>query len=154
MSEIKSNQSSMRRNYSNNSNNDEWLYVLFVLVVRGVVGCVVAAEWWLRRSIHLCRCINKEMNMILVLTELTEHKHGVIVSQSPPPPPPLTESSSNSTVDFSFFSSTSLSTLTSSTSTQPAAFQVPASVLLQNKLTKCTSSSHTPNVDTRAMRLV
>ncbi|XP_046718427.1 autoimmune regulator [Silurus meridionalis] len=40
-----------------------------------------------------------------------------------PPPPPLTESSSNSTVDFSFFSSTSLSTLTSSTSTQPAAFQ-------------------------------
>ncbi|KAK3560780.1 hypothetical protein QTP86_019473 [Hemibagrus guttatus] len=43
----------------------------------------------------------------------------------PPPPPPLMESSSNSTVDFSFFSSTSVSTLTSSTSTQPAAFQNP-----------------------------
>ncbi|KAG7321568.1 hypothetical protein KOW79_014426 [Hemibagrus wyckioides] len=43
----------------------------------------------------------------------------------PPPPPPLTESSSNSTVDFSFFSSTSVSALTSSTSTQPAAFQNP-----------------------------
>ncbi|XP_053543308.1 autoimmune regulator isoform X1 [Ictalurus punctatus] len=50
--------------------------------------------------------------------------------QSPPPPPPLTESSSNSTVDFSFFSSTSLSTLTSSTSTQPAAFQTPDSELV------------------------
>ncbi|KAK3531862.1 hypothetical protein QTP70_032540, partial [Hemibagrus guttatus] len=43
----------------------------------------------------------------------------------PPPPPPLMESSPNSTVDFSFFSSTSVSTLTSSTSTQPAAFQNP-----------------------------
>ncbi|TSK49618.1 Autoimmune regulator [Bagarius yarrelli] len=61
--------------------------------------------------------------------------HAQVMDSAPPPPPPLpahhplTESSSNSTLDFSFFSSTSLSTLTSSTSTQPAALQVLASVL-------------------------
>ncbi|KAL7849299.1 hypothetical protein SRHO_G00209220 [Serrasalmus rhombeus] len=41
----------------------------------------------------------------------------------PPVHPPLTESSSSSTVDFSFFSSTSLSAVTGSKNTQPAGFQ-------------------------------
>ncbi|GAA6086361.1 autoimmune regulator [Tachysurus ichikawai] len=54
----------------------------------------------------------------------TVEKTYATLQSPPPPPPPLTESSSNSTVDFSFFSSsTSVSTLTSSTSTQPAAFE-------------------------------
>ncbi|KAG9264757.1 autoimmune regulator [Astyanax mexicanus] len=41
----------------------------------------------------------------------------------PPVHTPLTESNSGSTMDFSFFSSTSLSSVTSSKNTQPAGFQ-------------------------------
>ncbi|KAL7832348.1 hypothetical protein AOLI_G00298960 [Acnodon oligacanthus] len=45
------------------------------------------------------------------------------VPLQPPVHTPLTESSSSSTVDFSFFSSTSLSAVTGSKNTQPAGFQ-------------------------------
>uniref|UniRef100_A0A3B4BYZ5 Autoimmune regulator n=1 Tax=Pygocentrus nattereri TaxID=42514 RepID=A0A3B4BYZ5_PYGNA len=47
----------------------------------------------------------------------------LLIIPQPPVHPPLTESSSSSTVDFSFFSSTSLSAVTGSKNTQPAGFQ-------------------------------